>query len=160
MRVIYFLRVLLISGEAFAVMLGALAWLQFRPLLEAIAGDLRPNEELLKFLILLPVGLLVWISSEIRSLLYEDKETTRLLMGLPDYQRLKMHVWVSLAYALTFTVVSLAPWVAGSGVTTAWGLLLFVGSALGQLTVASSVYLARLRIKEFVATVGHRPTPN
>src|SRR4051812_40949665 len=151
MKSMYFVRTLLVSVESLVIFLGLATWILRPNWLNDAASAVRPNDELLKFLVLLPIGLLVWIANEIRSLLHDDKETTKLLIRWPQYWKLKIHVWISLLYAVIFMVLSTAPWVSGAGVTVAWGLLLFTGGTVGQLVVASGVYLARLRVKEYVA---------
>lgn len=93
----------------------------------------------------------VEIIKEARVLLQEDKETIRILTGWEDYWKLKAHTWASLGYAVLFAFMSLIPWVAKSGIGTGTGLLLFVASIIGQLSLAISVYAARIRVKEIIA---------
>jgi hypothetical protein len=100
---------------------------------------------------LVPFGLAVWVANELRQLLQEDKGTTRFLMGWPDYWKLKLHLWVSLIYAVVFVCMSIAPWVVQAGISTGIGLLLFLTSIVGQITLSASVYAARLRVKELLS---------
>jgi hypothetical protein len=151
MRAIYFVRVLLISPEALLIGVGALAWYHFSSSLSYLATTISLNEELLKYLMVVPVGLAVWIANELRQLLQEDKDTTRFLVGWPDYWKLKLHLWVSLIYAAVFACLSLAPWVVRAGISTGAGILLFLISIVGQLVLSTSVYAARLRVKELLA---------
>jgi len=150
-RALYAIRVFVISVEALVLLVAVLVWIYAQPLLDDVARGLGLNDELLKYLLLLPLGLAAWIVNEVRLLLHEDRETTRILTAWPDYWRLKSHVWVALLYALVFAALSIAPWVVKAGITRPSGLLLFVTSIAGQLVVAASVYAARLRVKEFVA---------
>lgn len=151
MRAIYWLRVIVFSIEAFLLLAAYLAWTNLQADLASIAGRLTLNEELLKYLILLPLGLGGWVATELVHLLHEDKETTRILSAWSDYWKLKVHVWVSLLYAVLFSFLSIAPWLVKSGVSSAGGLLLFFISIAGQLVVAASVYVARLQVKESIA---------
>lgn len=153
MRVFYFARVLLVSVEALLIGLSGLAWYYFSEDFGRLAGTISLNEDILKYLMVVPVGLAIWVANELRQLLQEDKGTTRFLVGWPDYWKLKLHLWVSLAYAAVFACLSIAPWLMRSGISTGIGLLLFLTSIIGQLLLAVSVYAARLRVKELLANV-------
>lgn len=151
MRALYFFRVLLVSPEALLIGIAVLVWYHFSTDLGNLATTISPNDEVLKYLMLVPVGLAVWVVNELRQLLQEDKSITRLLLGWPDYWKLKLHLWVSLVYATIFVCFSVAPWVVRAGISTDIGLLLFLTSIIGQLILAASVYAARLRVKELLA---------
>ena len=156
MRFLYGLRVALISVEALVLAFGWLAWKCLAPQLQEISGSLALNDEILKYLMLLPTALAVWVFNEARGLLQEDKETIQLLVKWPDYWKLKAHVWVSLIYAVVFACMSLLPWVEKSGISTGGGMLLFVTSIIGQLSLTISVYVARITLKE---TIVHAKAP-
>ena len=94
--------------------------------------------------------------NETRILLQEDKETIRILTQWEDYWKLKAHTWTSLGYAVVFALMSLIPWATMRGIGTGTGLLLFVASIVGQLSLAISVYAARIRVKEIIS---HATTP-
>lgn len=151
MRALYFFRVLLISVEAFLIGVSGLVWYQFSADINHLATTIKLNDDILKYLMLVPVGLAVWVANELRQLLQEDKGTTRFLMGWPDYWKLKLHLWVSLIYAVVFVCMSIAPWVVQAGISTGIGLLLFLTSIVGQITLSASVYAARLRVKELLS---------
>lgn len=151
MRVLYLLRVVLISVEALVLAATLLAFSYFGREFESIAASLVLNDEVLKYLMLMPAALAVWIINETRVLLQEDKETVRILTGWDDYWKLKTHAWFSLGYAVVFAFMSLIPWAAKSGIGTGTGLLLFTASIVGQFSLAIGVYAARIRVKEIIA---------
>lgn len=151
MRILYFVRVLIIGLEAFLIGIAGLCWYHFSADLTRLATNISINDEMLKYLMVVPVGLGVWVANELRQLLPEDKATTRLLVEWPDYWKLKVHLWTSLLYAVVFVCLSIAPWVVRSGISTGIGLLLFLTSIIGQLILAASVYAARLKVKELLA---------
>lgn len=151
MPIIYALRVSCISIEAFVLMSAWFAFSCFNTSLQSIAETLSLNDEALKYLMLLPTALAVWVINETRVLLQEDRETIRILTKWPDYWKLKTHTWVSLGYAVIFAILSLLPWVTKSGINTGTGMLLFLTSIVGQLSLAISVYAARIRIQEIIA---------
>ena len=151
MKSLYAIRVAIISLEALLLCTAFAGWVVFESQISSAAKSLVLNDELLKYLLILPLGLGAWIVNEARVLLQEDKETTRLLTSWPDYWRLKMHIWVALSYALLFALLSIAPWTVKAGITSAAGLLVFITSIIGQFAVAASIYVARLRVREILA---------
>lgn len=151
MRALYFLRVVLVSVEALLIGVAGLAWYHFPADLNHLAATISFDDEILKYLMAVPVGLAIWVANELRQLLQEDKATARILVGWPDYWKLKLHLWASLAYAGIFVCLSMAPWVVREGISTGIGLLLFVTSIIGQVSLALTVYAARLRVKELLA---------
>lgn len=151
MRTLYLLRVVFVSIEALVL---ACAWLlstYFISEFQTFASTIELNDEVLKYLMLLPAAVAVWVINEARVILQDDKETVRILTKWPDYWKLKIHTWASLGYAVVFAMMSLIPWVAKSGISTGVGMLLFLASIVGQLCLAISVYAARIRIKEIIA---------
>lgn len=147
----YWFRTFIVSIEVVILLIGLFAWVHFSAYLDTTAKSLSLNDEFMKYLMLLPLALAVWIINECRLILHEDKETTRILIAWPDYQKLKTHVWVSLLYALIFASLSAAPFLVKSGLSTGVGFLLFVTSIVGQLWLAATVYAARIRVKEITA---------
>lgn len=153
MRVLYFLQVAIVSVEALVL---AITWLFYQylgPELQSIATSLSLNDEALKYLMMMPSALAVWVINEVRVLLQEDKETIRILTNWEDYWKLKTHMWVSLGFAVVFVLISLIPWAAKSGISSGIGLLLFTSSIIGQLCLATSIYAARIRVKEIIAHI-------
>lgn len=151
MHALYVLRVALVSVEALILAITWLAFSYFNSEFQTFAASLALNDEVLKYLMLLPAALAVWVINESRVLLQEDQETVRILTDWPDYWKLKTHTWISLGYAVVFAFMSLIPWVAKSGISTGIGILLFLASIVGQLCLAISVYAARIRVKEIIA---------
>ena len=151
MRTLYLLQVIVVSVEALVLACTWLVFLYFGTEFESLATSLSLNDEVLKYLMLMPSALAVWVINETRVLLQEDKESIRILTDWEDYWKLKAHTWVSFGYAVVFAFMSLIPWAIKSGISTGIGLLLFVASILGQLFLAISVYAARIRVKEIIA---------
>lgn len=150
MRILYVLRVSFISIEALVLACAWLSFSYFTSEFQVFASTLALNDEVLKYLMLLPAALAVWVINETRVLLQEDRETVRILTDWPDYWKLKVHTWISLGYAVVFAFMSLIPWVAKSGISSGIGMLLFLASIIGQLCLAISVYAARIRVKEII----------
>jgi len=81
MRYLYGFRVVLVSVEALVLALGYLAWTYVIPQLDEFASSLELNDEMLKYLMLLPAALAVWVFNEVRGLLQEDKDTIQILVN-------------------------------------------------------------------------------
>ena len=153
MKVIYILRVIFVSFEALLLTVAYLLWVQFLDEINIFTASLDVSQEIIKYLMFLPAAIATWVINECRLLLQDDKETVRILTLWDDYWRLKVHVWVSIFYALSFTLFSILPWVVKSGIGTGGGMLLFITSIVGQFILAISIYDARLSVKEFVVHV-------
>jgi hypothetical protein len=148
---LYWFRVVVLSLEALVLLAASMIWLFFRPELNSLASSLALSEEFVTYIVLAPVGIGMWVVNESRLLLQEDKESIKLLIEWPDYPLLKVHVWVGLIYCFIFAAASVVPWAAKSGVSSGVGLLFFLSAIAGQLVVASSVYAARIKVREFLA---------
>ncbi|AVO61040.1 MULTISPECIES: hypothetical protein [Pseudomonas] len=150
MRVFYYFRVAVVGFEALVLLLGMVVWkfwfLEFKAVFDLMSLD----GEAFKYLMLIPAGLAVWVFNEIKLLLQEDKEVARLIVEWPDYWRFKCHAWVSLFYAIVFSVFSIIPWLLKTRSESAEAFLLFLVAMAGQLCLSLSVYLARIRFKEIV----------
>lgn len=148
MKLLYILRVVFVSLEALLILIGFLVWTRYRSELQTLAVSLQFSEDLIKYLMLLPTSLGLWIVKECRLLLQEDKETIRLLTLWEDYWALKVHVWVSIFYVVIFGLVSIIPWTLKSTITTSIGILIFLVSLLGQCLLAITIFNARILMNE------------
>lgn len=148
---LYWVRVIALSFEALVLLAAGMLWFFFKLELDSLANTLSLSEEFLKYIFVAPVGIGMWVVHESRLLLQEDKESIRVLIEWPDYPLLKAHVWVGLIYCFIFAAISVVPWAAESGVSNGAGLLLFLTAIAGQLIVAASVYVARIKVRELLA---------
>jgi hypothetical protein len=150
MRAGYVARVIIISPEML-VLLGC--WVltsHFETEATSIATGLNINQELAKYSVLLPISLFVWIAKEAKDLVFSNQSHAETLVNWPEYWALKVHIIVSLAYALVFCLLSAVPWLSKSGISDGPGLILFASGLTGILCVAASVYLAQMSIKEIL----------
>jgi hypothetical protein len=147
-RVVYFLRVLFISFEALTLCVLAYAATSYSQELQSLASSVSMNDEMMKYLMLLPAGLAVWVLNELRQLVFEDEKTAKLLIKWPEYWKLKCHIWVALIYTFLFSAASSIPWLSKTGISTGSGIALFASCIVGQLIVAMSVYSARFSVRE------------
>jgi hypothetical protein len=148
MRILYFLRVVIVGFEFLILLLMAGCLLHFVHQVEMLVGMVRLNDEFKKFLILLPVTIFVWIVKEARDFVFLESEFAAALVNWPDYEKFKLHVYVSLAYAVIFLLVSITPWVSKYDLLDGVGAVLFVGGVLGNFWVAGSIYFSQISMKE------------
>lgn len=85
MRFLYVLRVILVSIEAVILAGSWLSLTYFLHPLQLFATSIELNEGVLKYLMLLPVGVAAWVIKETKLILQEDGETARILTHWPDY---------------------------------------------------------------------------
>ena len=147
----YSIRVTVVSLEALVLLSAGILWFLLRPELDSRANGLSLSEEFVKYIMVAPIGIGVWVVNESRLLLQEDKQSIRVLTEWPDYPMLKAHVWVGLVYCLIFAGTAIVPWAAKSGLSSGTGLLLFSTAITGQFIVAASVYAARIKVRELLA---------
>ncbi|HWU99443.1 MAG TPA: hypothetical protein VN114_13095, partial [Oxalicibacterium sp.] len=114
------------------------------------AKALLLNEELTKYLMLLPFGLAYWIVKEAKELIFSEKNHAEQLVHWPEYWKLKIHIYVSFLFGFIFVLISLLPWLSVSGLTEVKSLLIFIGGVVGMLWVAGSIYFAQISVKEIL----------
>ncbi|WP_288842358.1 hypothetical protein [uncultured Deefgea sp.] len=148
MRFLYYLKVALVSIEALIITVMLLLFFFFIVEVNALAKSLSFNEELIKFLMLLPVGVVVWVFNQSRELVFSDAQQAKVIVNWPDYWQLKVHINISIIYAIIFCVFAILPWISKLGLSTGTGLILFTGSLFGTLVVAASIYFAKISINE------------
>lgn len=153
MKVIYFLRVVLVSIEAFLIF-GAAYLLYAHPnLAQSMADEVSITDEMLKYLTFVPVGVAGWIFVESRKLVFEKETMAKLLVSWPDYWKLKAHINATFLFAVVFTLVSFAPWFVKQHLTSGPGFVMFFLGIFGQFAVAASVYFAGFKIQELATDV-------
>ena len=143
MRALYFIRVLFVSIEALLIIAASYLLIEHQSWADSIAKSTSINEDILKGLNLIPLGLAVWIFTEAKKLVFEKESHAKLLTAWPDFWKLKCHIYASLLYATGFTVVSLLPWLDKRGISIGAGLVLFLLGLGGQSIVAASIYRDR-----------------
>lgn len=148
-KAIYYCRVYLISLEFLAILITLLNIIFFEHFFNEVSKSLKPNDELLKWLILLPTGLFIWIVKEGRETLISEKHSA-IIVNWPGYWTLKAHIIASLAYALLFTITAAYPWLSEENIKIGKNFILFSHSSIGCLIVAAHLYFAKAKINEIL----------
>jgi len=150
---IYILRVLFISFEFLILLIGLSLNLYFQKNIDHIVQLFELNSEFLKYIIVAPFALLVFIFNDVRSMLVGDKDSTRVLAEWNDYWMLKTHTAINLTYTMIFLVISVVPWFTKLGINDGRNLLFFVTGLCGLLISARDIYAANIRVKELIANI-------
>lgn len=152
MKIIYVARVIFVSFEMTILLACWLLISNFESDTNNLAAALNINEELVKYLILLPIGLIGWIVKEAKDLVFADAENAKQLINWPDYWKLKVHIYVGLIFAVVFFIISAIPWLSKNGISNGKGLVLFIAGLMGTVWVAASIYFAQISVKEIFHT--------
>lgn len=148
-KVIYYLRVLLISYEFVALILFWMTYLYYRQTIDSFVVSENINKDALKWLVIYPVGLATWMLKEGVSILFPNEIMSKILHEWTDYWQLKAHFNVGVFYAVFLSVPCIYVW-ATNNLTTGWGGALFLSCTFSISLAAFSFYQAKLKIKELL----------
>ena len=146
MKIRYIAKVFFVSIEFLVILISASSIFFLEEQANWASGRLNVNSEIGKYLISIPTLTIVWLLKEGKDLLGSDKK----LMNWPEYWKLKIHVYISYAYALLFLLISGVPALFNTEISGGVGLILVVTGVLGCLCAAGSVYFAQINIKEIL----------
>lgn len=149
MKVIYYLRVTLVSVEVLVALLGTLFFGLFEAEIVSFIGSFKPNDKALEWVIAYPLGLMVWMLRDGVTVLFPDSEKSKILHQWPGYWGLRAHFNVGLAYGFVASLTCLIIWLKG-GVSNAKELYVFLVSAIVLSISAFSFYFANIKIKEML----------
>ena len=114
----------------------------------SFANDLMANNEIVKYLSLLPVGVFVWMFVYLRKLLFPEKDINKIMQSWPDYYKLKSCIYAAMLWGVVFSVAAIVGWILSiTGIFEA-SFILITCSILGSLIDACSVYFAEISINE------------
>lgn len=147
-KLFYFIFVFIFSYEFLFSLILFVIYLFFKAEINAAISAVKFNTDLIKYLIVLPVGVFAWVLKEVKDIVVAEKDNIKVLINWPDYWRLKCHLQVSILYGVIFCCASIAPWLRDQAIYDAFGIVVFLNSLLGILIVATSVYFAQISLKE------------
>lgn len=148
MKFLYFTRTVFISFEFFFIVLALSTYelIVEQRWLESVS--ISSENEVAKWLILLPFGVLLWNLKEARIVMGLNEKQAQVIAKWKFYWKLKQHVIVSVMYAVLFVIFSISPWIFFNGVKSEFGIYTFFIGLFGQIIVASSIYFAKMNICE------------
>lgn len=147
MKIQYAARVIFLSFEMIIVMASWLLISNFETQATNLAHLLNINEEIVKYLMLLPMAICAWTIKEAKDLVFSE---VKQLVNWPDYWRIKIHIYTCFFYAAIFFSMSVIPWLSKTGISDGRGLILFSSGVAGCMWVAGSIYFAQMSVKEII----------
>ena len=152
------LRYAFISPE-FLVCLSGLAVYNFFPgQLVWLSGRIGDQAELLKYLGLLPFGLVVYDSNAIKDILMPHSDKKIVFQKWEFYSDIKSGCIVALLYAALFGVVGLACLLFDWKAPAAYQSGFLLASIAGALVVSASLYVTHIKIEELFRQHSSQPS--
>lgn len=148
--VMYWLRVVMVSFEFLIIFISIFLIILYGESIDVLVKKVQINDEVLKWLMFLPAGMLTWIFVQTQSLLFPDGEFSKTLHKWPGYRKLKIHCVVGLMYAVLFLLIGLLPLFIKNSLSTGTGFVMLFCGVVGESVVALSIYLAQISIKEII----------
>ena len=149
MKLLYTARVIFISLEFLLILTGiSLILHDENNYIDRLI--ISTDDDFSKWLIGLPLALIVWNIKESALTLNFSGTHAKKLLNWNSYWKLKIHISASIFYAVSFLMINLFSWLAYSGLKTPMGIYFYTLGTLGQMIVAASLYFAKLRIFEIL----------
>lgn len=141
-----FIRTFFISFEFVTILFSIFVYILFGEVLENLLKTIALNEDMLKYILPIPVAIFCWIFKDGGKFLLRDTEYAKILVHLEEYKKLKICFYVGFIYAVSSLIICII-----SAVTyqkTALHTIAFCCGVLVLSIVAISFYLAHGEIKD------------
>lgn len=126
----------------FAVLIWSPTWIS------DIGSRVAENENLLKYLVVVPVAVFVWVFSCSRKILFPENDRRKIFQNWPDYLTFKEVVLVGVGFALLFGVVGVTTWAMDWKNSPTLPFVLIITSVAGSFATAITMHLAEIKINE------------
>jgi hypothetical protein len=153
-KILFTLKVFFVSFEFLVISLCLLSLLNYPQEIKNIASQIESNNEILKFLAIIPIGIFVWIIKEARELLFPGEKINNILHEWPEYWKLRIHFNVALFYSFIFLALGLSVWIFGLDINNEIGFVLLIVSIIGSFIDAISVYFGKVKQEEIMLRLG------
>lgn len=150
-----YLFVIIISFEFLFIVLGICVSLVWEKPMLMIYAHLNATEDVLKYITFVPVCLGIWSVTQSRKLLFPDHEKKQILHQWPDYWKLRVRFNVTFLYACLFAISGISCWVFLVSTLPAIYFSVMFFSILGAISVAISIYWARVNLDEILIKIKH-----
>lgn len=142
------LRSTLVSVEMVVIFCG-LAVLLWKPDWVSIVGTrVAANSDLLKYLVVVPVAVFVWVFSHSRKMLFPESDKKKVFQNWPDYQRFKEVVLVGIVFSLMFSLVGVVTWAMNWNPSPSLPFVLISCSIIGSFVTAFTMHQAEITLNE------------
>lgn len=95
--------------------------------------NISSENDVIKWLILLPFGTFLWNLKEARIIIGFDNSQAKLLLKWPSYWKIKYHVFAAIFYSVVFLLYSIFPWLFFEGVKSPESTYIFLQDWLVKL---------------------------
>ena len=141
-------RTLSISLEFVVILLCVYIGLAQLDALRALVSYVNINGDPLKYVALLPAGILVWNLSLLRKIRFPERDAKKILQKWEGYYTLRIILDVALFYSVTFAITGASTWITPMFFSPEIRILVLLGSFIGAAIVGLSCYDAELQVNE------------
>lgn len=146
-RVLGRLRGAVISPEMVVAIAAAYMLVYTPEIMVKAANVVSKAPEAVKYMALLPAGVLVWSISEAKSILLPGEDRRALLVKWPRYGDLRDRVIIGLLFQCVFTAASFMGWVYSPSLVIPKSLVLVSMGVIGSAICAATLLLASLTVR-------------
>lgn len=143
-----YLRSFFISLEFVVILVSSYLFLEQENRLIHVLSLLAINAEAVKYLALLPAGILVWNVTILRKIRFPERDKKYQLQNWPSYFKLQIVLDVALIYSIIFSILGALSWITPSAFPSETVFLIQMTSLVGSAIVALSCLGAELTINE------------
>lgn len=126
------------------------SWLSY------ISQIVKKDSDQLKWLVLAPLGVLIWTLTLVRKIRFPEKDKLTIIQRWPEYWRLCVVTNVAIFYAAMFTCLGLIPWLIRGAQEHHYCGVVLATALIGSVIVGASCYLAEIAVNEAMAEVTPR----
>jgi hypothetical protein len=141
---------ILISPEVLAIVATFAAFEFFGEPLQSLASRLKDRQEPIKWLSLLPVGLLINLVRDRSSLLFPKGAKAQLFQEWPLYWMLPNRYFISVVMTLACAVTTVVFWVFAVDLSIASNLGIFIGAILVSVIASSTHFIATFTLRRIL----------
>lgn len=138
------LRGLIVSPEMLVVVTAAYLVIDTPNLFTRVSNAIATGPDAVKYLALLPAGVLAWSVTEAKSILLPREDTKALLQNWPRYPDLKARVGIGLGFQLLFALATFCAWVYSPTFENPKSFVVAGMSVVGSLVCSASFLMASI----------------
>jgi len=117
------------------------------------ANAIAAGPDVVKYIALLPAGVLIWSIPEAKSILLPGEDTKALLLNWPRYSYLKSRVVTGLVFQLLFATVAFFAWAYSPSFSVPKSFVAASMSVIGSLICGATFVLASITVRGIVKRV-------
>lgn len=142
------LRYAFVSPEFLVCLSGLVLYVFFPEPLIWLSRRISDQSELLKYLGLLPIGLFVYDTTVVKTILMPDGDKKSIFQSWGYYSDIKLACIIGLLYAVLFGIVGVSCLLFDWKAAAAYQSACLLTSIAGALMVSATLYFAHIKIEE------------